>query len=61
LDEIIKPRRSGKIVSRSFRLREHVDDELQRIAEETGESKTYVLESLLEFAIKEWDKRKKNV
>ena len=58
---IIEPRDSQKKVVRSFRLHKKVDDTLNRITEETGETKTYVLESLLEFAIKAYEKEGKKL
>ena len=52
---IIKPRDSERI-SRSYRIKKTLDDKLTAIAERTGETKTYVMESLLEYAIKEYEK-----
>jgi predicted DNA-binding protein len=54
---IIKPSGSEKRVIRSFRLKKKLDDKLNEITKKTGETKTYVLESLLEYAIKEWEKK----
>jgi len=54
---IIKPSGSEKRVIRSFRLRKKLDDRLNEIAEKTGETKTYVVESLLEYAIEQWEKK----
>ena len=52
---IIKLRDAENRVMRSFKMKKAMDDKLNKIAEKTGESKVYVLESLLEFAIKEWE------
>ncbi len=53
---IIEPSDSIKRVVRSFRIKKSLDDKLSEIAEKTNETKTYVLESLLGFAIKQWEK-----
>lgn len=53
---IIKPRDSGERVIRSFRIKKILDAKLHNIMEKTGETKTYVVESLLEFAIKQWER-----
>ena len=52
---IIKPRDAENRVMRSFKMKKAMDDKLNKITEKTGESKVYVLESLLEFAINEWE------
>ena len=53
---IIKPRDSAERVVRSFRLKKTLDDKLGKIADSIGETKTYVVESLLEYAIKLYEK-----
>ena len=58
---IIVPRNSENRVVRSFRLKHSHDEKLSRIAEQTGETKTYVLESLLEYAIKAYEKEKRGM
>ena len=57
---IIKPRDTGKRVVRSFRIKKTLDDKLGEIADNIGETKTYVVESLLDFAIKQWEKEGKD-
>ena len=58
---IIDPRDSENRVVRSFRLNKKLDDALNKITAETGETKTYVLESLLEYAIKAYEKEGKKL
>ena len=53
---IIEPRDSTKRVVRSFRLKKTLDDKLGKIADNLGETKTYVVESLLEYAIRLYEK-----
>lgn len=55
---IIKPKDSAKKVIRSFRLNKSIDEKLNEISKEKGETKTYVMESLLEYAFKAYDKEK---
>lgn len=57
---IIKPSGSETRVIRSFRLKQKLDEKLNEITKKTGETKTYVLESLLEYAIEEWEKKEGN-
>ena len=56
---VIKPRKQEKRIFRSFRLRPDLVEMLEQIAAQTGESKTYVLESLLDYAIEAYEKEKK--
>jgi predicted DNA-binding protein len=53
---IIKPRDNVKRVVRSFRLSADLDKKLDKIATNVGETKTYVVESLLEFAVNAYEK-----
>jgi predicted DNA-binding protein len=46
-------------VIRSFRLQKVIDDKLAKISKKTGETKTHVLESLLEYALKAYEKENK--
>ena len=58
---VIKPRDSEERVVRSFRLKTSLDNKLNEIAEDIGDTKTYVLESLLEYAINKYEKEKGGV
>ena len=55
---IIEKRKFKRRIARTFRLKPELDDKLGEISIQTGESKTYVLESLLEHAIKAYEKEK---
>jgi len=56
---IIEKRKTAKKVIRSYRLREGLIKKIDSIALSMGESRTYVLESLLEYGIKAYEKEKK--
>ena len=56
---VIKPRKRKPRLPRSFRLDPELFKKIEEIAEETGESKTYVLESLLEHGIEAYEKEKR--
>ena len=55
---IIKQRDTEKKVFKSFRLKPELVKKIEEIAKETGETKTYVLESLLEYGIEAYEKEK---
>jgi predicted DNA-binding protein len=55
---IIKKREKPNRVPRTFRLKPEMNEKLGQIAKEVGESRTYVLESLLEYAIEAYEKEK---
>ena len=57
---VIEERKIEKRVARSFRLRPELVEKIGRIAREMGESQTYVIESLLEYAIEAYEKEKKS-
>ena len=56
---IIKKREKSNRIPRTFRLKPELVEKLSEIAKETAESITYVLESLLEHAIKAYEKERK--
>ena len=56
---IIEKRNHKRRIPRTFRLKPELVDELSKIAKQTGESRTYVLESLLEHAIKAYEEERK--
>ena len=56
---IIEKRDHKRKIPRTFRLKPELVEKLGKIAKQTGESRTYVLESLLEHAIKAYEKEKK--
>ena len=56
---IIEQRKIAKRVARSFRLRPELVEKIGKIAREVGESQTYVMESLLEYAIESYEKEGK--
>ena len=58
---IIKKREKSNRIPRTFRLKPELVEKLSEIAKETDESITYVLESLLEHAIKAYEKEKKDL
>jgi len=53
---VIRDRIKEKKLTRTFRLRPDLWERVEQIAEERGESKTYILESLLEYALNAYDK-----
>jgi predicted transcriptional regulator len=55
---IIKKREKSNRIPRTFRLKPELVKKLSEIAKETNESITYVLESLLDYAIKAYDKER---
>jgi hypothetical protein len=57
--EIIKKRKTVKRAVRSYRLREDLIKKIDSIALSIGESRTYILESLLEYGIEAYGKEKK--
>lgn len=48
--EVVRPRE--KTIMRSIRLRESLDEAIDEIARETGESKSYVIDSLIEAGLR---------
>lgn len=58
---IVTPKEKEVRVMRSIRMPQRLDDEITRIAEETGASKTLAMEQLLEAGIRlhrgEWQLR----
>ena len=56
---VIEKREKTKKVPQNFRLRPEIVMKIEKIARELGESKTYVIESLLEYGIKAYEKEKK--
>ena len=49
---VIKPReKAEKRITRSFRLRPDIVKKIEQIARDLNESRTYVIESLLDYAI----------
>lgn len=56
---VIRQRRVRRKVARSFRLKPELVEKIGKIAKEMGESKTYVLESLLEYAIEKHEEEKR--
>ena len=56
---IIKKReKAEKRITRSFRLRPDLVKKIEDIAREKDESRTYILESLLDYAIEAYKKEK---
>jgi predicted transcriptional regulator len=55
--KIIKSRE--KKIAKTYRLRPDILERLEAIAAAEGESRTYVLESLLEYAIKAYERQHK--
>ena len=53
---VIRDRIKEKKLTRTFRLRPDLWERVEQIAEERGESKTYILESLLEYGLNAYDK-----
>jgi predicted DNA-binding protein len=58
---VIKKRKAGKKIFQSFRMKPELVKKIEKIAKELGESKTYVLESLLEYGIEAYEKEKGKV
>ena len=56
---VIEQRKIAKRVARSFRLKPELVEKIGQIAKEMGESQTYVMESLLEYAIEAHEKEAK--
>ena len=56
---IIKKRKTVKRVVRSYRLRADLIKKIESIALSLGESRTYILESLLEYGLEAYEKEKK--
>jgi predicted transcriptional regulator len=55
---IIKKRRAVKRVVRSYRLREDLIKKIDGIALSMDESRTYILESLIEYGLEAYEKEK---
>jgi predicted transcriptional regulator len=56
--QVIKKSEEKKKISKTFRFRSDLLEKIERIARETGENKTYILESLLDYAIEAYEKQK---
>ena len=56
---IIKKRKAVKRVVRSYRLREDLIKKIDGIALSLDESRTYILESLIEYGLEAYEKEKK--
>jgi predicted transcriptional regulator len=56
---VIEKREKTKKIPQNFRLRPEIVAKVEKIARELGESKTYVIESLLEYGIRAYEKEKK--
>ena len=56
---IIKKRKAVKRVVRSYRLREDLIKKIDSIALSHDESRTYILESLIEYGLEAYEKEKK--
>ena len=58
---VIKKReRKETRITRSFRLRPDLVRKIEKIAQDMDESRTYILESLLDYAITAYEKEKKS-
>ena len=57
--EIIKKRKPVKRVVRSYRIREDLIKKIDSIALSIGESRTYILESLIEYGLEAYEKENK--
>ena len=55
---IQKKKKPPKRITRSFRLRPDLVKKIEKIAYDMDESRTYVLESLLDYAIEAYEKEK---
>jgi len=53
---VIRKRQPRRKVHRSFRLRPDLVEKIEEVAKELGESRTYVIESLLEYALAAYEK-----
>ena len=56
---IIKKRKAVKRVVRSYRLREDLIKKIDSIALSLDESRTYILESLIEYGLEAYEKESK--
>ena len=56
---IIKKRKAVKRVVRSYRLREDLIKKIDSIALNMDESRTYILESLIEYGLEAYEKENK--
>ena len=56
---VIEKRETTKKIPQNFRLRPEIIAKIETIAKELGESKTYVIESLLEYGIDAHEKEQK--
>jgi predicted transcriptional regulator len=57
--EIIKKRKPAKRIVRSYRLREDLIKKIDSIALSLDESRTYILESLIEYGLEAYEKENK--
>jgi predicted transcriptional regulator len=55
---IPKKEKPPKRITRSFRLRPDLVKKIEKIANEINETRTYVLESLLDYAIAAYEKER---
>ena len=55
---LIPPTDDKKRVMQAFRLHPEIVEKLEKIAKEVNETKTHVLESLLRYAFKAYEKEK---
>jgi predicted transcriptional regulator len=53
-----KKKKPPKRITRSFRLRPDMVKKIEKIANEMNETKTYVLESLVDYALTAYEKEK---
>ena len=53
-----KKKKPPKRITRSFRLRPDMVKKIEKIANEMNETKTYVLESLVDYALAAYEKEK---
>lgn len=56
---IKKKERPETRITRSFRMRPDLIKKIEKIAQDMGESRTYILESLLDYAIEAHEKERK--
>jgi hypothetical protein len=56
---VIQKRKTEKRIVRSYRIREDLIKKIEKIAQEMGESRTYILESLLDYAVEAHEKEMK--
>jgi predicted transcriptional regulator len=56
---VIEKRKTVRRVMRSYRLREDLAEKIEKIASDIGESRTYVLESLVGYGLEAYEKERK--